>query len=100
MNKRCTILRWSLDTRPRFSSKRVFSFFFFFFPAAVVDQFSHEQCIRVLFMDPQISFFNHFFIKNESHNTIHTFKNYFATMFSVFNFNKISFIQTDRKYTK
>ena len=25
-------------------------------------------------------------IKNESHGTIHIFKNYFATMFSVFNF--------------
>ena len=25
-------------------------------------------------------------IKNESHGTIHTFKNYFATVFSVFNF--------------
>ena len=25
-------------------------------------------------------------IKNGSHNTIHTFKNYFATMFFVFNF--------------
>ena len=32
-------------------------------------------------------------IKNESHNTIHTFKNYFTTVFSVF--NKISYIQTD-----
>ena len=27
-------------------------------------------------------------IKSESHNTIHTFKNYFTTVFSVFNFNK------------
>ena len=41
-------------------------------------------------MDPQISFFNNFFIKNGSHDTIHTFKNYFTTMFSVliFNFSK------------
>ena len=31
-----------------------------------------------------------FFIKNGSHNTIHTFKNYFATVFSVsvFSFSK------------
>ena len=31
-----------------------------------------------LFMDSQISLFNNFFIKNGSHSTIHTFKNYFA----------------------
>ena len=35
-----------------------------------------------------------FFIKNESHDTIHTFKNYFATMFSVsvfsFSTNKLN----------
>ena len=43
--------------------------------------------------DPQTSFFSNFFIKNWSHSTIHTFKNYFAIMFSVF--NKISGIQTD-----
>ena len=40
---------------------------------------------------------NHFIqkknIKNGSHDTIHTFKNYFATVFSVF--NKISDIQMD-----
>ena len=39
-----------------------------------------------------------FFIKNRSYGTIHTFKNYFATMFSVFNFSKISSIQTDPAY--
>ena len=32
-------------------------------------------------------------IKNESHSTIHTFKNYFATVFSVL--TTISSIQTD-----
>ena len=42
--------------------------------------------------DPQTSLFSKFFIKNESHSTIHTFKNYFATVFSVF--SKISCIQT------
>ena len=31
-------------------------------------------------------FHNNFFIKNWSHNTIHTFKNYFVTVFSVFSF--------------
>ena len=39
-----------------------------------------------LFTDPQISLFNNFFIKNGSHNTIHIFKNYFATVFSNFQF--------------
>ena len=32
------------------------------------------------------SIFSNFFIKNGSHDTIHIFKNYFGTMFSVFNF--------------
>ena len=43
--------------------------------------FSVNQWVRALFMDPQISFFINFFIKNGSHSTIHTFKNYFATVF-------------------
>ena len=33
--------------------------------------------------DLQISFFSNFFIKNVSQSTIHTVKNYFATLFSV-----------------
>ena len=70
-----------------------FPFFFFFFyssSAAVVDQVSSEQCICALFTDPQIPLFSHFFIKNMSHGTIYTFKNYFAIVFSVsiFNFSK------------
>ena len=48
--------------------------------------FHSKQCIRALFTDPQIPFFNYFFIKNGSHGTIHIFKNYFATVFSVFSF--------------
>ena len=41
-------------------------------------------------------------IKNGSHDTIHTFKNYFATVFLVFSFQfsvsvTISSIQTDPK---
>ena len=55
---------------------------------------SREQCT-----DPQISLLSNFFIKIGSHITIHTFKNYFATVFqfSVFSFSKISSIQTDPK---
>ena len=44
-------------------------------------------------MDPQILLFNHFFIKNESYGTIHTFKIYFTTVFLVF-----SCIQIDPKH--
>ena len=62
------------------------SFFFFAFSAAMVDPFSGEQCIYALFMVPQTPLFINFFTKNGSHNTIHTFKNYFATVFSVFSF--------------
>ena len=63
---------------------------FFFPPAALFDQVNHEQCTRALFMDPQIPLFSNFFIKNRSHDTIHRFKNYFATVFSVsiFSFSK------------
>ena len=81
----------------------VFSFFFFFFNAFSPSQAatvhvlymnsSHniwpvlrEQYIYALFTSPQISFFINFFIKNGSHGTIYTFKNYFTTVMSVINF--------------
>ena len=35
--------------------------------------------------DSQTSFFSKTFIKNRSHGTIHTFKNYFVIVFSIFN---------------
>ena len=41
----------------------------------------------------QIPLFSQFFIKNGSHSTIHTFKNYFPTIYSIS--VKISLIQTD-----
>ena len=63
-----------------------FLFFFFAFSATMVDPFSGEQCIYALFMVPQTPLFINFFTKNGSHNTIHTFKNYFATVFSLFSF--------------
>ena len=65
-------------------------FFFFFLKLAIVDFVNGKQCICILFTVPQITLFNNFFIKNGSHNTIYTFKNYFATMFSVsiFSFSK------------
>ena len=84
----------------RFPLNHVFSFFFFF-PFFYVFQGGRRQ--NLLFMR-QMSLFTHCFgivyalfmeptatlfkknIKNGSHGTIHTFKNYFATVFSVFNF--------------
>ena len=72
----------------------LFLFLFFFFI---------EKCILVLsngstalFTKPTNLFFTKNFIKDGSHCTIHTFKNYFATVFSIF--SKISSIQTDSKY--
>ena len=80
-----------LDTSLRFP----FFFFFFFALVAIVDQVNSEQCICALFMIPQTSFFSNVFIKNGSHGTIHTVKNYFTTVFSVFSFSKINYIQTN-----
>ena len=71
----------------------VLRFFFFFGLARICWLFHGEQCIRALFTDLQISLFSNFFIKNEPHDTIHTFKNYFTTVFSVS--AKISSIQTN-----
>ena len=70
-----------------------FLFFFFFCSAAIVDFVNGEQCIRTLFTVLQIILFNNFFIKNRSHSTIYTFKNYFTIMFLVlvFSFNKNKF---------
>ena len=71
-------------------------FFFFFASAIVIDQVSSGQYTCALFMGlTNFTFQQLFFIKNRSHGTIHTFKNYFATVFSIFSFSKISSIQTD-----
>ena len=89
--------------------------FFFFFSAAThafreQTAIVHEQQLYIVDFsassispvdpvnsarDPQTSLFSNFFFKNGSHDTIHTFKNYFATVFSVFSFSKISSFQTD-----
>ena len=82
----------------RFALLSTFTFllFFLFFSSRKVwlfNQFSATYGSRTLFTNPQISFFNNFFIKNGSHGTIYTFKNYFVTVF--FNFSVFSCIQTD-----
>ena len=64
-------------------------FFFFFF---LKSQFSRDYALfsgsHACLQDPQTSFFNKTFIKNESYGTIYTFKNYFATVFSIFSFQQ------------
>ena len=87
----CVWIHWSCCV-----SRLRFSIAFFFFVTlkrycssllwTVAVTFDREQCICALFMDPQITLFSNFFIKNGSHGTIYTFKNYFATVFSVFSF--------------
>ena len=65
--------------------------FFFFFPSPQLLTLStvnsaYVYCSRSY----KLHFLATFFIKNGSHNTIYTFKNYFATVFSisVFSFSK------------
>ena len=62
-----------------------FFFFFLFFESKYLT-FSMNSAWCALFTDPQILLFSNFFIKNRSHDTIHTFKNYFATVFFSFSF--------------
>ena len=50
--------------------------------------FSHN--VYAMFMGPTTTLFKKN-IKNESHGTIYTFKNYFATVFSVFSFSNNKF---------
>ena len=79
----------------------IFIFIFFWFSRGIMRLlfmnnsckcwlFHGEECIRALFMDPQIPLFSNFFIKNGSHDTIYTFKKYFVIVFSVsvFSFSK------------
>ena len=66
---------------------------------SLTSKISDGQCFPVgpvhCSWDPQTFFFTKTFIKNWSHGTIHTYKNYFTTMFLVF--SKINGIQTDPK---
>ena len=77
-----------------------FFFFFFFFFKFLATRFCGYWLFQwvpcTMHGTHKLLFFNKTFIKNGSHNTIHTFKNYFATVFSVF--SKISGIQTHHKF--
>ena len=68
----------------------LFVFFFFFFKR-VLWLWCFSGGSRVLFTRPTNLFFFKTFIKNESHDTIHTFKNYFTIIFSVFSFSNNKF---------
>ena len=73
--------------------KTRFSLFFFFLLSAIkADFFNREQCICVLFTDPQISLLINFFIKNGSTILFTYLKIILLQCFSVF-----SCIQTDPK---
>ena len=74
------------------------SFFSFFFTRfALGDNYHCSRIVEALFMycsqDPHSLYSKKIKIKNGFHNIIHIFKNYFATIFSVF--SKISYIQID-----
>ena len=53
---------------------------------------THKLLFTHYSWDPQL-LYSEKNIKNGSHSTIHTFKNYFVTVFSIF--NKINCIQTN-----
>ena len=48
----------------------------------------NKVTVHILFMGPTITLFRKKNIKNGSHGTIHTFKNYFTIMFLIFNFQQ------------
>ena len=52
---------------------------------------------RALFIEPINTDFNKFFFKIGSYDTIHTFENYFVTMFLVFNNKQYSNKPSDNK---
>ena len=71
----------------------LFCFFFFFFLAATFDFFTLNSAPVYYSRIPQITLFSNFYIKNWSHSTIYTFKNYSTIVFSVsvFSFSKNKF---------
>ena len=61
-------------------------FFFFFLQRQWLIRSSVNSALMHCSRTPQTPLFINFFIKNGSHSTIHIFKNYFTTVFSVFSF--------------
>ena len=81
-----SILSIRLDTNET-PSVCICVFFFFFFKRVFV-VLCHTSGSCTLFTRPTSLFFSNFFIKNGLHSTIHTIKNYFTTVFSVFSFQQ------------
>ena len=54
------------------------------------DKFYCSCTVHALFMGPTTTLFRKKKFKNVSHGTIHTFKNYFGTVFFSFQFSAIS----------
>ena len=82
--------------RPRFHLHVFCCFFFFFGPHLLTLGNRFYCCEQCMHCSHTVHVLKN--IKNESHDTIYTFKNYFATVFSVSNFQfsaTISSIQTD-----
>ena len=71
-----------------FPQRLPFGFFFFFFLFWREVRFSFPMGLMYCSQDSQASFFTQTLIKNGFYSTIHTFKNYFATIFLIFNFSK------------
>ena len=84
-----------LDSASVFSFQRFLLFFFFFFSFTRFREtkftvHNYSSTVHVLFMGPTATLFRKK-IKNRSHGTIYTYKNYFTTVFSVFSFSKNKF---------
>ena len=81
---------WLLMKRPPSTPASAFFFFFFFFLKRSTFMWLYAFLVGTVHCsrDSQFFFFDKTFIKNRSHDTIYTFKNYFVTIFSVFNFQQ------------
>ena len=94
-----------LNPASAFYKFHVFVFFFLFFSAFVDFGWQNLLLWTVYALFTHCAYTVHVLknIKNGSHGTIYTFKNYFTTVFFVFSFQfsisaTISSIQTDPKY--
>ena len=75
---------WFQLRHPHFA----FSVFFFFFFSCTWTVKSHDFTV---YETKKILFMHYLYTVHRSHNTIYIFKNYFATIFSVFNFSNNKF---------
>ena len=65
-------------------------FLLFFWSVFFCGFMSHQWVSCTVHETHKPLFFINFFIKNRSHDTIYIFKNYFVTVFSIFNFQRYS----------